>query len=270
VNFRRAHLKFCSNDSIGWTGIGRASAALKFGEAVKSFKKGNIVVGLAPEAFLPVPVCETAFALAKKFEREIEEKEITISVVFPESIKSAFGGADLHRKLEHAFAKHQIKVITGFAVKEVTEKAIITAEGQKIDYDLLMLLPPFRGQPMLGNERFMDEMHFFVVDNLLRVPGLDKVYAVGDIAAFPGPKLAFMAMRQAQVAAENLVAELRGGVPQKIYYHDLALIIDEGGEEGIFLHYGIWDETLHGLKEGKMWSRMKNEHNQLWELARDG
>ena len=31
-------------------------AALKFGEAVKSFKKGNIVVGLAPGALLPVPV----------------------------------------------------------------------------------------------------------------------------------------------------------------------------------------------------------------------
>ncbi len=97
----------------------------------------------------------------------------------------------------------------------------------------------------------------------------DKIYAVGDITAFPGPKLAFMAIRQAQIAAENLISELRGGVPAKIYHHDLAVIIDEGGEDAIFLHYGVGSETLYGLKTGVMWSRMKKTHNQLWEMMRD-
>ena len=78
-----------------------------------------------------------------------------------------------------------------------------------------------------------------------------------------------MAVRQAQVAAENIVAEMRGVMPTKIYCHDIAAIIDEGGEDSIFLHYGVCDETLYGLKMGKMWSRMKQEHNQLWEVVRD-
>ncbi len=245
-------------------------AALKFGAAVNSFKNGSIVVGLAPQARLPVPVCETAFALARKFEREIEKGEISVQIVFPETLEKAFGGADLHRKLEPAFARHRIETITDFAVKEITAQAIVSGAGEKINYDLLMLVPPFRGQAMLGDDGLTDESDFIVVDDFLRVRGLEKVYAVGDIAAFPGPKLGFMAVRQAQIAAENVASEIRGGVPRKIYHHDLALIIDEGGEAGIFLHYGIWDETLYGLKEGKMWSRMKNTHNQLWELARDG
>ena len=245
-------------------------AALKFGEAVKSFEKGNIVVGLAPQAFLPVPVCETAFALSKEFETEIAKQEISVSVVFPETVKTAFGGADLHLKLEKAFAKHHIKVITDFAVKEVTEKAIVSGEGNKIDYDLLMLLPPFRGQAMIGKHGFTDESDFVVVDNFLRVQNLEKVYAVGDIASFTGPKLAFMAVRQAQVAAANILSEIQGGIARKIYNHDIALIVDEGGDDAIFLHYGIWDDTLHGLETGKMWSRMKNKHNQLWEVVRDG
>ncbi len=245
-------------------------AALKFGAAVKSFEKGNIVVGLAPQAFLPVPVCETAFALAKEFESEIAKEEIFVSVVFPETVKTAFGGADLHLKLEKAFAKHHIKVITDFAVKEVTENAIVSGSGQKIEYDLLMLLPPFRGQAMIGKHGFTDESDFVVVDNFLRVQNLEKVYAVGDIAAFTGPKLAFMAVREAQVAAANIVSEIHGGMAREIYNHDIALIIDEGGDDAIFLHYGIWDDTLRGLKTGKMWSRMKSKHNQLWEVVRDG
>ena len=245
-------------------------AAQKFGAAVDNFEKGKIVVGLSPQAFLPVPVCETAFALAKKFEKQIEKKDVSISVVFPETIKQAFGGADLHKKLEKALAKHQIEIVENFAVKEVSAEAIISANKDSINYDLLMLVPPFRGQAMLGNEGFTDELGFIKVDNFMRVENQDKTYAVGDIAAFPGPKLAYMAVRQAQIAAENIAVEMRGGLPCKIYHHDIAVIIDEAGDDALFLHYGIWDETLYGLKEGKMWSRMKNTHNQLWDVVRNG
>lgn len=246
-------------------------AARKFGAAVKDFKRGNIVVGLAPEAFLPVPVCETAFALHAKFEKEMRGGEISVSVVFPESIKSAFGGADLHRKLEKAFAARGIKVIVGFAVEEITEKAIVSNEGKQIEYDLLMLVPPFRGQAFLARHGFTDDADFVETDEFLRVRNTEKIYAVGDIAAFPGPKLAFMAVRQAQIAAENLASEIRGAAAaHKIYHHDLAVIIDESGEDAIFLHYGIGDKTLPNVKTGKMWSRMKNSHDQLWEIVRSG
>ncbi len=158
---------------------------------------------------------------------------------------------------------------TDFAVKEVEKNAIVSVDKKSIEYDLLMLLPPFRGQSMLGDQGFTDELDFIKVDNFMRVQDLEGVYAVGDIAAFPGPKLAFMAIRQAQVAAENLVGEMRGGMSNKFYHHDIAAIIDEGGEDSMFLHYGIWDETLHGLKIGKMWSRMKQESDPLWQVIRD-
>lgn len=243
-------------------------AALKFGEAVRNFEKGEIVVGLAPDAFLPIPVCETAIPLAAKFEEKIVSGEISITAVFPESIKGAFGGADLHEKLEKAFAKHRIKVMTNFAVKEISENSVLSGDGTSINYDLLMLLPPFRGQAFLAEHGITDEKDFVITDNFMRVQDLDKTYAVGDIAAFPGPKLAFMAVRQAFAAAENIASEIRGENPRKFYYHDIAVIIDEGGEDSIFLHYGVWDETLYGLKIGKMWSRMKNEHNQLWSAVR--
>ncbi len=245
------------------------NAAQKFGAAVDKFEKGKIIVGLSPEAFLPVPVCETAFSLAKKFKNKIENKKISVSIVFPETIKQAFGGAELHKKLKKAFDQHHIEVIENFDVREVSANTVISAEKKSINYDLLMLLPPFRGQSMLGNQGFTDELDFIKVDNFMRVEESEKTYAVGDVAAFPGPKLAYMAVRQAQTAAENIAAEIRGGMPTRIYYHDIAVIIDEAGDDALFLHYGVWDDILYGLKEGKMWSRMKKEHNQLWEVVRD-
>ncbi len=241
-------------------------SALKFGEAVKNFVAGHIVCGIAPNAFLPVPACETAFSLAQLFSEEIARKEVRVSILFPDTIKAAFGGADLHEKLKDAFAKRHIELINNFPVKEITEKTLLSADGQSLDYDLLMLVPPFGGKSILGKNEISDKLGFIETDNFLRVQNLEKVYAVGDIAAFPGPKLAFMAIRQAEVAAENIASEIRGDIPRNIYNHDLAVIIDEAGADAIFLHYGIWDATLRQLKEGKMWSRLKKSNNYLREL----
>src|SRR5829696_8211484 len=67
-------------------------AATKFGDKVRNFQEGTIVVGSCPDGRLPVPVCETAFALAKKFQPQIRDGKVRIKVVFPESLDAAFGG----------------------------------------------------------------------------------------------------------------------------------------------------------------------------------
>src|SRR5688572_10981286 len=67
-------------------------AAQRFGERVRDFREGTIVVGSCPGSRLPVPVCETAFALARKFRSEVTDGRVHIKVVFPESLDEAFGG----------------------------------------------------------------------------------------------------------------------------------------------------------------------------------
>lgn len=242
-------------------------SALKFGEEVRNFKEGKIVVGMAPRAFLPVPVCETAFALANKFKPEIESGEISVQIVFPETIEKAFGGADLTKELSAAFERHNISVRTEFPVKELSEKEVLTWDGQTDSYDLLMLLPPFRGQSFLNNLGLSGEFDFIITDELMRVPQVQGVYAIGDIVDFPGPKLAYMAIRQAKAAAANIASEIKGEEPESYYYHELAAIIDSGDADSIYLHFGIWDEQEYRLKKGKLWSYVKRVHDQLWRAV---
>lgn len=244
-------------------------AALEFSEEVRTFKKGKIVVGLAPQAFLPVPVCEAAFGLARKFKKEIEENKITVSVVFPESIEEAFAGAKIHQELIKAFHRHDIFVVTEFPVREITQRELISEKDLKIEYDLLMLVPPFRGHLFLNNMGVGDEFDFLIADERMRVPHFSGVYAVGDIVDFSGPKLAHIAVRQAEVAAANIVSEIKGEEPNAFYYHEIATIIDEGGADSIYLHYGIWDESLYRLKKGRIWSRIKRIHDKLWRAANE-
>lgn len=119
-------------------------AALKFGEAIEGFRSGNIVVGICPGAYMPVPACETAFALARRFETEIAEKKISITVVFPETVRTAFGDAKIFGELEWAFEKHDIEPVENFPVSEITEDKILTEDGRAMNHDLLMLVPRFK------------------------------------------------------------------------------------------------------------------------------
>jgi sulfide:quinone oxidoreductase len=239
-------------------------AALKFGEAVRAFSEGTILVGMCPGARLPVPVCETAFALANRFEKQIDEGRVHIKVIFPESLEAAFGGAALHKELEAAFERRRINVLYDVPVREITDEAVLSAKGHEVKYDLLMLLPPFRGQAIFGRMGITDADDFVRTDGLMRVHDLENAYAVGDVVALSGPKFAHMAVRQADTAAENILSELNGEKPAREYYHEIRTIIDAGGRDSIYLHYGVWDDMLFNVKKGRFWSWAKSLHSEFW------
>lgn len=240
-------------------------AALKFGEAVKNFREGNIVVGLCPGAYLPVPACETALALAQRFKTEISENKISITAVFPASVDEAFGGADIFTELEWAFMKHGVNLVKKFPVREITEDKILNDERQAIKHDLLMLVPPFQGHGLIKHLNVEDESGFIEVNEFMQAARLPETYAVGDCTALPGPKLAHMAVRQAAVAAKNIAAEIKGEQPEEVYYHEINTIIDAGDKDSIHLHYGIWDDDLYRLQKGTLWSWAKEIHDSYWQ-----
>lgn len=210
---------------------------------------GRIVVGMCPNAYLPVPACETAFALAWRFEAEISEKKISITVVFSETVKTAFGGAKIYSELEWAFAKYAIELVENFPVQEISEEIISSDDERAINHDLLMLVPPFCGQTMIKNSGIADESGFAKVNKFMQIANSPQTYAVGDCTALAGPKFAHMAVRQAAVAAKNIAAEIKGEQPNEIYHHEIATIIDQGDADSIFLHYEIWNDKFYELQK---------------------
>lgn len=238
-------------------------AAKKFGQAVDKFKQGDIVVGLSPDALLPVAACETAFSLANHL-TDSPTKPVNISVVFPASVKDVFGGADIDEELRKAFNKHQINLIEDFQISKVLSKKIVSKNEREIPYDLLMLVPSFRGQARLFENKITDELNFVEVDEYMRVEGMKNAYAVGDIVSYGGPKLAHVAVGQARIAAENIKSEIEGREPDKMYYHEISTIIDQGGSDSIYLKYGFWDDSIYRLKSGNLWGMVKRFHDKLW------
>jgi NADH dehydrogenase FAD-containing subunit len=201
--------------------------AISFGKAVKEFKEGRAVLGQCFGARLPVPVYESAFALARRLDEKGERERVRITVVSPTTLDHEIGDVTAAAAIKKTLDAHRIEFLPNLRIESLTATSAITKSGEAINFELLMLVPPFRGSSAASYVGITNEEGYINVDSAMRVAGLERVYAVGDCTNFEGPKMGHMAVRQAEVAAANLAAEIEGRTPEARYQHEMRFVIDE-------------------------------------------
>ncbi len=241
------------------------NSALKFREALKNFHAGHAVLGYCPNARLAVPVYEAAFALDRMLKARGEREQVKISLVSPEQLGGQLGGPDIAPSLQKALDEHEVEFVPEFSVNRVAEKSIFSDLGQQMEYDLLMLVPPFIGPSEAMYTGITDPNGYVRVDRHLRVMGDARIYAAGDCVNFLGPKMGHMAVLQGMVAAANIAAEIEGHEPVARYNHELMLVIDEGGKDSIYLQKQLWEHEAANIKQGHFWRWAKQVHQKYWQ-----
>lgn len=241
---------------------------LRFREAVKSFERGHAVIGYCPESRLSVPVYETAFALDRALRERGRRDQAKITIISPDSLGGLLGGAAVVPALQTALEKHDIDFIPDFPVDFVNAGNVFAQNSQRVAYDLLMLVPPFQGLYETQFSNITDRQGYVRVDDYMRSTQAERFYAVGDAVSFPGPKMAHMAVLQGEVAAANIAAEIKGRRPEVRYDHGMTLVIDEGGEDSIYLHHKFWDESETLIRQGRFWGWAKQVHEKYWTRLR--
>lgn len=241
--------------------------AIKFGKAIKQFHEGRAVLGQCLGARLPVPVYETAFALARQLDERGERDRARITVVSPATLESELGDAGGAVALKQALDAHQIELLPNFPIQSLTQDSAISNSGGVLDFNLLMLVPPFRGSSAAHYMGVTDDDGYINVDWTMRVVGHERIYAVGDCVNFAGPKMGHMAVRQGEVAATNLAAELDGHEPISHYSHEMKFVIDEAESDGLYLHKDIWTDDPATVRQGRFWSWAKRVQERYWEFS---
>jgi sulfide:quinone oxidoreductase len=241
--------------------------ALQFGKAIAAFHNGRAVIGECPGARLPVPVYETAFALSRLLQERGERDQTKITIVSPNPPSTRLGDSAASLAINESLADHGIEFLPDFPINRIVPGAAMTANGNAINFDLLMLMPPFQGSPAGSHLGITNEESYLNVDGTMRVNGLERTYAVGDCVNFSGPKLGHMAVRQAEVAAANLIAGLEGREPTAQYVHEIKLVIDEGGSDSIYLHQNLSGDKAASVRQGRFWSWAKRVQEKYWETT---
>ena len=95
------------------------------------------------------------------------------------------------------------------------------------------------------------------VNERLEVPGFPGVFGVGDCAFFEDPKTgrpipprAHIAVRQARIAAQNIVADIRGQSSKPYRYSNTAEMVSLGASKAVFRFHGI---RIYGLPARLIW-----------------
>ena len=241
--------------------------ALKFRRAISNFHEGRAVIAQCAGSRLPVPIYETAFELARRLEQRNERERVQITIVSSEDFGADFGDSGVGPKLQTALERHGIEFISASPIKKIDEHSVITSDGQAINFDMLMLMPPFQGAPAILHQGITTDS-YINVDRSMRVLGVEGMFAVGDCVNFDGPKMGHMAVRQAEVAAANLIAEIRGDAPTAHYEHEIRLVIDEGGADSIYLRKDLWSDELGNVRQGRFWRWAKRVQEKQWEASR--
>jgi sulfide:quinone oxidoreductase len=239
--------------------------AIQFGKAISALHAGHAVIGQCQGARLPVPVYETAFALARRLKERGERDRVKITIVEPNGRDTTLGDPATI-VLNEALVAHNIEIIHNFPIEKVTANSASTKDGHTVDFDLLMMVPPFRGSSAASYMGTTEHDGYIMVDSTLRAVGQEGIYAVGDCVNFDGPKLGHMAVRQGEVASANLAAELAGKAPVSHYSHEMKLVIDDFGSDSIYLHKDMWTDEPGSVRQGRFWSWAKRVHQRYFEF----
>lgn len=238
--------------------------ALKFHQAVRDFHQGHAVIGSCPGARLPVPVFETAFAFSHFLEERGERSRCAITIVSDETPDEMFR-ATLSQALLDSLNSREIEFVSDFPIDRITPRSIVASDGHAIECDLRLLIPPFRGPAPVLYTGLTDAEGYVRVDTRMKVFGAEQIYAVGDCTSFSVPKTGHMAVRQGEVAAENILANIRGLEATATYDHELMLVIEADGADSMFVRKDLWTDEPAVIKQGRFWGWAKRGQEHYWK-----
>ena len=200
-------------------------------------------------------------------EEKGERERVRITVVSPATLESEIVDPACAATLRKALEAHQIEFLSNLHIDSLTQDSAITNTGDAIDFDLLMLVPPFRGSSAASYLGIRNEEGYIHVNSTMRVSGLERTYAVGDCVNFDGPKMGHMAVRQAEVAATNIADEIEGRAPVSRYQHEMRFVIDEIGTDTLYVHKDLSTDEPATVRQGRFWSWAKRVHEKYWEVS---
>jgi hypothetical protein len=73
-----------------------------------------------------------------------------------------------------------------------------------------------------------------------------------------------MAVRQGEVAAVNLAAEVEGHNPFMSYQHEVRLVIEDPGVDSLYVHKELWSDEPETVRQGRFWRWAKRVQQSYW------
>ena len=182
---------------------------------LNAFRGGTIVLGQSSPVIKCPPSPVEGILLVEELIRRRGLRERT-RLVFISPYPRPYPAEPMNEIVEPILRSRGIEIMTFFDVDRIDPEArtIFSIEGDEIQYDLPINIPPFVGADIAYEPATVLEANRFVVTDKqsLRIKGFDDAFAIGDATNLPTSKAGVGAHLEAKV-----VARLLGGAPAEFH-----------------------------------------------------
>jgi sulfide:quinone oxidoreductase len=213
--------------------------ALQLRDELRRFQGGRVVLTVGVPHKCPVAPLEFTMMFDEwarvRGIREQTEIVYTYPLGRTHSIPSVAEWAQ--PELEH----RGVRVETFFNMESVEpeKKVVHSLEGTDVAYDVLVAIPPHRGDELGAVSGLAEAGNWYPTDrNRLNLNGRDDIFVLGDATNLPVSKAGSVAHFEAEVLADNLVGLLTEGSPPAYQYNGRAFcFIETGLERATFISF---------------------------------
>ena len=246
-----------------------AEAALKLRQALDAFQGGRIVVAIAgmPYKCPPAPLEVSLLIESELRQRGLREQT---ELHFCSPIGRAFTIESVSEMATPILEEKGIELHTFFNVEAIDpdRHVVQSLEGEELGYDLLILVPPHKGQQFLMDSGLAPSPGGWLPTDraTLQVGGRPNVFALGDATDLPLSKAGSTAHFEAPVVTERIIAALEDrAVDQKRgdYLGKVVCFFEIGDGKGTLLQFD-YEHPPRPPKPNRLWHLGKIVFNKTY------
>ena len=151
-----------------------------------------------------------------------------------------FSLARVSKLISGIFEERGISNHPSFNVESVDpeSKVVNSYEGESLKYDLLILVPPHRGQQFLTDSGLADEYGYVDVDRKkMNYGDHDDLFVIGDATNLPITKAGSVAHSEAAYLSSRFASEIEGYPSVQGYDGVISCFAETGMKRGITMYY---------------------------------
>ncbi len=172
--------------------------------------------------------------------RNLNEKMLRLILVHAGMFLLPELGEDLGKYTQAKLEMRGIQVVLNTRVAAVSDDTVTLTNGTVIRSATIIWTAGITPNPLLGALPCAKDHGQVVVNDYLQIADFPNVWAIGDCAAIidrrtgrPCPPTAQHALRQGRLAANNLIAAIRGRSPRKFSFRTLGQMAAIGQRAGV-------------------------------------
>ena len=248
------------------------AGAERLSQELARFPGGRIKIGVAgiPYKCPPAPV-EFAFLVEEFLRKRGIRDRSEVELLSP--LNRAFTIESASTLIAPIMEERGIGLTTFFNVEAVDSSAgvVESLEGEKQEYDLLVLVPPHKGQQVVIDSGLGDPGGWLPTDkHSLNVDDQERIFALGDATNLPISKSGSTAHFEAPVIASRIASLIHGTAPKESYGGRVMCFLETGNGKATSLRFD-YEHPPVPPQPNRAWHVAKWLFNRLyWETVPQG